>query len=291
MDLLCIEREAVYRRLRMDVLFTVHEIVTIATAWHISIDELISLNSGAISFQMRNMNYINPSEDELNFLQKVIDGILYSKQFPNTEFMDICNKLPRQALARYRYLSKFYLFKWDYQYGNNNTVPYSKIILSNEMLKITKEYDDAIKLVPTSNFIFDLNLFNHLISDIQYFYSIGMITNDEKDLIKQDLFELLDYMHEIANKGCFPETKNKVNIYISNIYIDTNYNYVYTPDNNICFVHVFDKFEIYTYNSEIAINFRTWMRRKIRSSIQISEVDERSRLTYFTNQRKLIDSL
>jgi hypothetical protein len=38
-------------------------------------------------------------------------------------------------------------------------------------------------------------------------------------------------------------------------------------------------------------NFKTWMQLKKRSAIQISEVDERSRIEFFTKQRKIVDSL
>jgi len=292
MDLLYIEREAVYRRLRQDVIFTAHEMAKIAIAWNISLDDIISINTDSVAFQMRRVNYINPSQVETDFINNVIQGIHYSKNFPTTEYMDICNKLHRPMVAGYPRLNQFYLFKWQYQYGNEKEIlPYSQIIISPEKAKMTKDYYEAIKLVPNSNFILDRLMFDYLISDIQYFSSIRMITAEDKELIKQDLFSLIDYMLEIAKKGCYPETQNKVNLYISHLNVDTNYNYVYTPEINICFVHVFEKFEIYTYNAEMVANFRKWMQLKKRSSIQISEVDERSRIEYFSRQLKLIDSL
>ena len=98
-------------------------------------------------------------------------------------------------------------------------------------------------------------------------------------------------MMEIANKGYYPDTQNKVNFYISNLHVDTNYNYVYTPEITLCFIHVFEKYEIYTLNAEMTANFKIWMQLKKRSSIQISEVDIRSRIEYFAKQRKLIDTL
>ena len=292
MDLLQIEREAVYRRLRHEVIFSAHEMATIAISWNISLDSIININSGTVSFQMQKMNYINPSKDELDFIRNVIQGIYFAKDFPSTDFMDICNKLPRQFLAGYARLNQFYLFKCLYQYGNEkDIVPFSQVVISEEKSNLTKEYYQAIKLIPTSSFIFDRLLFDYLVSDIQYFYSIRMISGEEKELIKQELYDLIDYMQEIASKGCYPETNNKVNLYISHLNVDTNYIYVYTPEVNICFVHVFEKYEIFTYNAEMTANFRTWMQLKKRSSMQISEVDERSRIAYFTKQRELVDSL
>ena len=292
MELLFIEREATYRRLSKTVAFSIHEIVKIASTWNISIDEITGIHSGKISFQMQPMNYLDPSEDELKFLQEIIQGINYLKHFPDAEFMDICNKLPRQLLAGFESLNQFYLFKWRYQYGNDKEVlPFSQAIISEEKRQLTANYYQAVKQVPNSNFIWDRMIFNYLINDIRYFCSIYLISGEEKELIKKDLYAILDYLLEVANKGCYPETQNKVNIYISQLNVDTNYSYVFTPDANICFVHVFEKFEIHTFNPEMVTNFKTWMQLKKRTSVQISEVDEKSRVEFFAQQRQLVDGL
>jgi len=292
MELLCIEREAAYRRLRKEVMFPAYEIGKIAAAWNISLDELVGVNLGQVSFQMRQMNYIDPSEDELIVLRSIIKSIHYIRRFPNAEFMDICNKLPRKLLAGYEYLNQFYLFKWLYQYGNEkDVVPYSEASISENKSKLTKDYYHAVKLVPTSSFIWDRKLFDYLVSDIRYFHSIQLITDEEKDLIKNDLYNFLDYMLDVANKGCYPETQSKVNLYISQLHVDTNYSYAFSPESSLCYIHVFEKYELYTLNTEMIANFRTWMQLKKRTSVQISEVDERGRIEFFAKQRQLIDTL
>ena len=292
MDLLFIEKEAAYRRLRRDVLFPINEIVKIALAWNISLDDLIGLDSKQISFQMQNINFLSPSVEELNYLNSIIQSINNLKNHPNTEFMDICNKLPRQLFTGYEHLNKYYLFKWVNQYGNKmEEVPFSKIIISDGKRQIDEAYNKAIKQVPNSSFIWDSKIFEYLISNIRYFHSIMMITDQEKDLIREDLKALLSYLINIAKNGCYPETKNKVNLYISHLSVDTNYSYTISPEANICYIHVFEKHEIYTLNQKMAENFRQWMQRKKRSSMQISEVDERSRIAFFSKQQTLIDSL
>jgi hypothetical protein len=58
MDLLCLEREAVYRRLRKDVVFPAHEVIKIAATWNISLDEIIGIKSQKVLFQMKPLNYL-----------------------------------------------------------------------------------------------------------------------------------------------------------------------------------------------------------------------------------------
>ena len=292
MELLELEREAVYRRLRKDVTFTIHEIVTIASAWNISLDKIAGINSGKIPFLMQRMNYIDPSKEEVKILQQIIQKIRHMKNFPEAEYMFICNKLPRQLLAGYKYLNQFYLFKWNYQYGESTEVlPFAQTIISEEKARLDADYYQAVKQAPTSNFIWDRQIFDYLINDIRYFHSIQLINNEEKELIKNELYRLLDYMLDIANKGYYPETKQKVNMYISQLNVDTNYSYIYTSEFHTCFIHAFEKHELHTYNSDMVENFRTWMQAKKRTSTQISEVDERSRVAFFAQQRQYVDGL
>jgi hypothetical protein len=151
MDLLCIEREAVYRRLRGEVVFSANEIIKIASALNLSLDKITGIASGQILFNMQPINYIEPSEKELGLLRNVIDSITLLQNLPDTEFMDVCNKLPRQLIAGYSYLNRFYLFKWLYQYeSKDEIVPFSKVIISEEKAKITTDYCKTIKLVPNS---------------------------------------------------------------------------------------------------------------------------------------------
>ena len=292
MDLLSLEREAVYRRLRKEVVFTSQELVTMVTTFGISLDEIAGINSEQFSFQLKPMNYLEPSAEEQDFMRGIIQYITFFQDYPDSELMDICNKVPHSLLAGYKHLNQFYLFKWKYLYGNTGEVsPYSQVIMSEAEQQIMTDYYNAIKQIPNSSFIWDNKIFEYLIMDIKYFSSIYLITEAEKELIKKDLFSLLDYMMEVANKGCYPETQNKVSLYISQLNVETNYTYTMAPQANICFVIAFEIYEIFSLNSEMVTNFMAWMQLKKRTSTQISEVDEKSRIEFFTKQRQLVEKL
>jgi len=292
MDLLNLEREAVYRRLRKEVVFTSHEVVKIVSAYGISLDEIAGINTEQFSFQMRQMNYLNPSKSEQVFLKFVIKSIRELNRFPDSEIMEICNKFPRSILAGFEYLNQFHLFKWKYQYGDETeSTPFAKIKISQEEKQIVNDYYEAIKHITTTNIILDKKIFEYLVNDISYFCSIYLITKEEKELIRKDLMNLLDYWLDVANKGYFPETRNKVNLYISHLNIETNYSYTFSPEASISFIAVFEKFEVFSLNTEFVANFMTWMQWKKRTATQISEVDERSRVEFFTKQRQLIENM
>jgi len=291
MDLLSIEREAVYRRLRSDVVFPANEIAKIASAWNISLNDIVGINSSHISFKMQLWNYLNPSKEELIYMRYLVEDSEYTRSFPNMECMEITNKLPRMWTSGYPYINRFYLLKWMYQYTNEKTLPLSQLIYPKIVAELSSTYYMVSKSLGTVSFILDNNITNELISDIRYFHSIYLITDEEKELIKQDLCALLEYMAEVAEKGCWPETGNKVNLYISHLSIDTNYSYYYSEDIKFCCVHAFAKNEIHTTDPVMVENFKIWMQSKKRASVQISEADEKSRIEFFMKQRQLLDSL
>jgi hypothetical protein len=293
MDLLSIEREAVYRRLRNDVIFPASEIIKIASSWNISLDNIIGLNKDKMTFQMQFMDYFDLSEKETQFLQEIIrhlDVLIASGN--KLEYMEVSNKLPRSLTSGFLQLTRYYMFKWRYQYGSEGgVVPFSRIVLHPRLQQTMSHLHESMRNVANVNYLWDHMLFDYLVFDIQYFHSILLITDEEKELIKQELSNLLDYMEETANKGSFPGAHNKVNLCISRINLDTSYSYVFSESFKISRVHVFSKHEIYTTDPEIATAFKTWMNLKKRSSIQISEVDAKYRIEFFAKQRQLIDSL
>jgi len=292
MDLLYLEREAVYRRLRKDVIFPVHEVAKIASEWNISLDEVVGINSGKVPFQMQVINYLNPSKEEFINMQKRVKLLEHIEFSSNTEFMEVSNRLPRPISTGFMQLYRFEIFNWAYQYGNEETYrKFSKVFLSKELEAEFQEYDKIMKYVTNSYFILDRNTFRNMVSNIKYFHSILLITDEEKDILKKDLFSLLDYLITIANKGCYPETQNKIYLYISQLNVDTNYSYFYTEQLKTCRIHAFGKYDISSFDLEMVENFRTWMQLKKRTAIQISEVDAKSRIDFFSEQQQVVETL
>lgn len=291
MDLLGIERESVYRRLRKEIMFPTHEIAKIAFAWSISLNEIVGVKSNEILFKTQLWNYLNPSDEDLDNMRFLVEDSEYTRNLPDTECMEISNKLPRMLITGFPYLSRFYLLKWNYQYCNDEILPFSKLIYPDEVYQLSEKYYMVSKTLKTVSFILDHNITNELVDDIRYFHSILLVSDEEKELIKNDLHTALNYMSEVAAKGCWLETGNKVNIYISHLSIDTNYSYYHSDMLKFCCVHAFGKNEIISRDSAMVENFINWMQSKKRSSFLISEAGERSRIEFFTKQQKIIDDL
>jgi len=292
MNLLYLEREATYRRLRKDVPFTANEIATIANTWNISLDNVIGVNLGKIPFQMLPFNYLDPSPKELANLRKKVRALDHLQTTPNSEYMEVCSRFPRPINIGFFTLYRLLIFYWAYQYHNDESRKlFSKIIIADDIRTEFERYKKNMVHVKNTSFIMDEMVFEAYVNSIKYFHSIMAITDKEQEILKGELYELFDYMVEIATKGCYPETNNKVNLYISQITIDTNYSYFYTDQLKTCRINAFGKYDISSLDTAMIDNFRHWMNLKKRTSIQISEVNEMKRIEYFSKQREIIDSL
>jgi len=292
--LLCIEKEAVYRRLRKDVHFLAHEIVTIASTWNISLDAIFGVNSGLIPFQLQPINYLEPTKKEMFNFQQKIRALEHFKTAAESEYMEVCNKFPRPLITTpaFKNLHRFKIFNWAFLYNNEEPyMRYSDAVIPAKVSHEFEIYNKLIKKVSNTNLILDQKVFEYIVNNIQYYHSIMLVTDEEKALIKKELYSFLDYLMKIANYGCYPETQKKVNIFISNLKITTNYSYYYTEQLKSCRIHAFGKFDICSYESKMVNNFKNWMDLKKRSSIQISEVNEKSRIDFFMQQRQIVDSL
>ena len=291
MNLLCIEQEAAYRRLRKDVVFHASEIAKIASEWNISLDSILDVAFEKISFQMRFLDYLEPSDQDEYLLRSLIKDIIHAKDFSETEYMETCNKLPRSLFAGYSYLNRFYLFRGVPNYRNEeHAIPFSQIIISEKSHQLMVDFYQAIKQIPNTIFTLDCNLFDNLIRDVQCFHTIQLITDEEKEFIREDLCALLDYLLEVTTLGRYPETKNKVNFFISDLSVDTNYGYILTDKAHMSFLRTFDKYEIYTHNSEMVRKFKIWMMFRKKVSAQISDVDAKNRIEYFKKQKQIVES-
>jgi hypothetical protein len=290
--LLCIEREAVYRRFRKEVFFPINEIVKIALEWNISLDEIVGIHSGLVPFQMQPINYLSPTNKEMINLQKRARALEHLIDGNDSEYMEVCNKPPRPIYLRFLTLYRFEIFKWNYLYNiDGDKKMLSEIIIPE---KISKEFDiylKNVKRISHSSFILDPMIFEYLVQNIKYFYSILLITEEEKESLKEQLFLLLDYFDEITIKGCYPETKKKVSLYVSQLNINGNYSYYYLEKLKLCRIHAFGKFDVCSFKPEMVANFRRWMNYNKRASIQISETNEKSRIEFFRKQKEIIESL
>lgn len=292
-DMLYIEREAVYRRLRGEVPFTFLEVMTVSRELGISLDNLTRTNTTkSRPFQLKLVEYGNPADADYKMMREYIDTLLMAKDDPDWEAGHSTNILPRAFCYYYTNLSRFYLFKWQYQYSNTAVHrPFRDTVITPELASIQQEYLQVTRELKTCYYIFDHLVFHYLVTDIRFFASLNLIEPDEVRALKEELTRLLSQMERFAARGRYDDTGNEMLIYLSNINLDTNYCYLGGRTFHLSMLKAFTlnmitSRDIYTYE-----RLRSWLQSLKRTSTLITVTGEKQRVLFFDDQRRLLDTL
>lgn len=290
-DILSIDKDDIYSKLKGEDLFTFDEVMTISRQLDISLDNLKAEGSLITEpFRMMLIEYINPVESDFALMKEMTAIMKSFKNVPDPEAAEITNILPQPLYLPYKNITRFYLFKWKYQSNLNKAIPYKDIILVDKLQKTQEEYVKWAKRLRAS-YIFDHLLFNYLVADIRYFYHAGLITREEVEQIKLDLLKILDEIDVLSRTGFFEETGKKVHIYISYVNVDTNYIYVAAEDFHLTIIKAFILNGIATTDKKVYEELRFRVQSIKRQSVLITGSGEKERINFLEKQYKIVEGL
>ena len=291
--LLNIEKEAVYRRLRREVPFTFSEVVLIAKTWGLSLDSVVRVDlSRSLPFCLQVTDYLNPSREDIQVLERFTGILRFISGDPRAEFMEVSNLLPLSLHHGFAYLNRFSVFKWMYQYGDMQRMPsLVEVVLPGEIDALVEEHNKLARGISRTFYVLDHMIFDYLINDIQYFASIYLILPEEVEKLKEDIRRLLDYLETLAATGRFPETGNRVYLYISPINFDTSYCCIEGETIKVSMIRTFVMNAMTSLEEKAFRRVKNGVLAMKRSSTLISESGEKHRIEFFERQRALVEGL
>lgn len=291
MDILYIGKEAVYRRLRGEVQFTLLEAGIISKTLGISLDSIVGTDMQKIKpFQMKLVEYANPAEIDYNMLQEYINILNLGKRDPNSELIMSANIFPQQFYMKFDHLTKFILYKWLYHNEKNQIKAFHEIKIQDKLKKIMKGSIQAYMQIKTSCFIFDKDISQYLVNDIKYFAGIRLIKEEDYQAIKRDIHDMLNYMEELAVTAKF-KTGNDVYLYVSNINFENTYTNLKVLNYKISLIEAFMINSAASLDESIYEKVNAWILSLRRLSTLISQSGELQRTDFFKEQRRIIDTL
>lgn len=291
MDILYIGKEAIYRRLRGEVPFTLTEAAIISRKLGVSLDKMIgvSFQDNAV-FDMNIVGSNKPLETYYSMLEKQVELFHAVEEDENSEIGTSSNIIPQTLSLNYDMLSKFRLFKWMYQNENIRCKHFDELNIPQNMVDKQKEYARMVSRIHSVDYIWDNMIFSHLVTDIQYFCSIHLITDEDKNLLKEELFVLIDEMEALAARGK-SKAGNDVRIYISNINFEATYSYLETSSTQLSLIRIYSINSITTQDPEMFRGLKEWIQSLKKFSTLISESGEMQRIQFFKQQREIISTL
>ena len=293
MDILYMERGAIYRRLRGIVPFTFFEVVNIAEKLGISMYELMSVDSVQVDrFELKIIEYTNMNEADYKQWDNYIALISSANNASQSELAESSNVLPITIYAKYESLVRYFLFKYQYLLNESeNRVSFGDIVLPERLSRIYRSYFSESKNFTNTIYIWDNLIFRYLVTDIRYFSEINLISAENILEIKNDLFALLDYIEEITLNGCFQETGKPVSFYISDVNFDADYSYVQIDDFYMTHVRTFILNSVASTDLSSFRKTKNWIHSLKKSSTLITQSAAAFRGDFFEKQRKIISEL
>ena len=291
-DLLAIDKDAVYRRLRGDVNFTFVEMAVIAKKLGVSLDGIAGIETVQSMATMINLTkHVNPTEVDYQMFDEYIDFLKFIRDDPETLLMESTNSIPHAIFFDYEYLTRFHIFSWDQASSYGHGLPFHQISIPERMWKLQKECCEFTRHIKSTVYVLDRMIFQRLVENIRFFESVRFITREELSEMKKEMLAIVNNLEKSAVTGRYEDTGNEISIYISDIPIETNYNCIKTKNVYLSQFRVFVLGYNVSFNEEIYNEVSHWIEATQRMSTLISFSGEKIRTDYFNAQRKLIDSL
>lgn len=291
-DLLHLEKESVYRRLRKNVSFSADEIMRIAGAWNISIDNIVSANFGKGSpFSLKQVEFVDPSEEDYAIIEQHNRDLELVAADPHGISIEIVNALPRGLYARSEPLTRFFTMKWRHKFSPEKALTFGEIHIPERMRKLDLEYVRIEHGISEMHSIHDPRMIENLVCEIVYYRSIGMLTHDDAILLRDELLILVDYIENVTLTGLFPNAKNKLFFYLSHTWIETEYVLFKSRDFNLSLVKVLERNFISSLDEMVLDRFMKMALATKRMSVLMSESNALQQAEFFSRQREIIREL
>lgn len=291
MDILSISKEAVYRRLRGDALFTLYETVLISKKLGIPLNSFISPSENLI-YELKPQRHYNLREIDYKMLEEFLGVLKMAAQEANSEFVLSANRFPEFPSHKFYWLTKYSSFRWMYlnQDNSNSVKRFDEIFFPKRFFELAQEIVEGTMSVKNICYIWDDILFYGMVKEIKYFHGIHLINNEDLNFIKQDFHKLLDLLEQIAIKGQMP-AGGKAQVYVSNVNFDATYCYLETDIFNISMIGAFSVNYLTATDRLAILKMKERIQSIKRVSTLISESGEIQRQNFFKQQREYVDSL
>jgi len=289
-DILCLGKEAIYRRMRGDVHFSLEEASILAEKMGISLDILNGISSLKRPFVFKIANFADPDEIDYKMVNEYVEILANVKNNPEAEIGTAAKLIPDALHLTYPHITRFYLFKWIYQYDNDNVKKFEFIRGTDRILEILGNMANYIQEIKSAYYIFDRRIFEYFVDDIKYFKSIGLVSRDDIELLKADLNVCIDDIEMMAARGT-NRLGNKTEIYLSNLNFEAGFSYIKSNNYLISTVRAFTMYDISSNDKLTFENSLKWMQSLKRASMLISQSGEIARMNFFNRQREIINTL
>ena len=291
-DLLDIDKDAVYRRLRGEVGFSFTEMVAIARQLGISLDDIAGVDTEQNqTIRLAMTKHIDPTDVDYAMFEDYINTLKCIRDEPDTKIMEGGNIFPNYLYFDYEYITRVLIFRWSQNSYDGKRLPFHEVIIPDRMRVDQKQACFYARHIKSTTLLWDNGIFEQFVSIIKFYANTGLIKEDEVALIKNELIEFLNDIEEMTVTGRYKETGNAVSIYVGDIDADANLCYIESQNLRITTYWAFLINAFSSFESMFFDEIKSWLLSAQRLTTLISGSGDKIRTEFFKTQRKLIDTL
>ena len=299
-ELLGVNVDAAYRRMRGDTALTYDEIQKICLKFNISFDSVINYEGRLVPFQFNGMfkdkfsiiNYLSGIEQEMGMLSKVGAG--------ETRIVMTAMDLPYFRQFGFKSLSRFKLFFWQRSVLNLPDFATKKYD-ANESLG---EYEDITDRIyknyhgVASTEIWAPETLDSTIKQVQYYLESGLFVDKKSALqICDDIEALLNKLEQEAQLARkLIQTKegtisSPFEMYQSDIFLSNNCIQAFKDGKTYTYVSFNSFNSLMSFSPHFSDECNRWIEQIRLKSILLSEVSEKLRYQFFKILREKVSEL
>ena len=296
-NLLHLQKDGIYRRIRGETILTPDEIEILVKAFKLSLDKYIFKQSDSVVFTF------NPFSHKVKNFGDYLDGIhqdlMVLSQLPKVHISDAWAEIPFFYYIFYPELLSFKFYVWGrtiWQFDYLQNLKFDIDIIPTPVIQQAQQVLETYCAIPSTQ-LWSLNIIDNTLNQIEYFSNAGGFNNPQDAiLLCNRLMQLTDHMELMATHGKKMALNNPLEsggaplklyhnemIYTNNtIFVESAVGrYIYTTFGNPNFLKTSDD-RMCNYTHE-------WFENIIAKSRLISSQGEGGRRFFFDRLRKRID--
>ena len=291
-DLLDIDKDSVYRRLRGEVGFSFTEMAVIARQLGISLDDIAGVDTEQNkTIRLALTRHIDPTEVDYAMFNDYINTLKFIMDEPDTKIMEGGYLFPNYLFFDYEYITRMIMFRWSQSSYFGKRLPFHEVTIPERMRDLQKQACFYARHIKSTTYVWDNRMFKLFVSRIKFYAKVRLIKEEDVSLIKNDLTALLNDIEKMAVTGKYQETGNEVSIYVGDINANANFGYIEAKNLRINLVRAFLLNSFSSFDSLLFDEISSWLLSAQRLTTLISVSGEKIRTEFFDTQRKIIDTL
>jgi len=284
--------KTISRKLRGETQFTLDEVVKIAVALNISLDNLYSERNMLKHPMEIYINDFFDKEEYPKMAEETLMAYVLASESKFSKYLVATNTLPNIVYVKYKRLARFRYLRWIYfNKGTRSMMPMSDIILNNDHDQYYQRYREALMMIGRSIYVFNINMMENAVDEVLFFLRQNLITKEDIKYMIDEYVLYLENFEEICQTSTLPGSDKEISFFVSDILLSNEITLINSDKIKFGAIYAFDLNPIITRSPEVFSLVESWFNSIIRSSTLISMSGEVQRSIFLNKQKEALNNL